>query len=169
MKRLIAILLLLGCALATYAQEKRGPSTPEERAKAVQIAKALENDPLAATLHPEREWLIKWLIEVPDITITVCGPVFPYEKKYKYASDLLAISMGGMATSNIEHPETAKDGAVVGQAGLESVLRAYTKLLETHPKDHSKNLDEWLSRQKDGTLPEQFRKAWSDSCKNAPK
>jgi len=166
MKRFATILLLVCLATFSFAQEKRGPSTPEERAKVVQIAKALENDPVAATMRPEREWLVRFLIDVPDINLKLCGASFPYEKKFKFGPDLLAVSMAGMASSIIEHPETAKDSAVVGQAGLEAVLRAYTKLLETHPKDHSKKLDESLVHQKDGTLPELFKKEWNDSCKN---
>ena len=165
MKRFLAIVILLCCTLTALAQDKRGPSTPEERAKVVQVAKALENDPVAATMHPEREWLVRFLIEVPDISIKLCNPSFPYENKYKFSSDLMAVSMAAMAANVIEHPDTAKDPVVVGQAGLEAVLRAYSKLMETNPNKRSKSLDQWLEHQKDGSLPDLFRKSWNDKCK----
>src|SRR5437867_731451 len=39
--------------------QQRGPSTPEERARAVQTAKSLQADPLAPNLQGDREWLVK--------------------------------------------------------------------------------------------------------------
>ena len=165
MKRILVVLVILCASTCAWSQEKRGPSTPEERAKVIQIAKALENDPVAATLYPERQWLVRFVMDVPDISITLCGPSFPYEKKFKFSSDLLALSMGAMTAYVIEHPDSAKDTATVGFVGAEAVLRGYTKLLETHPKDHSKKLDEWLGYQKDGTLAERFKKDWNEGCK----
>jgi hypothetical protein len=52
--------------------QQRGPSTPEERARAVQTAKSLQSDPLAPHVQEDREWLVKWLIEVPDISVKMC-------------------------------------------------------------------------------------------------
>ena len=37
--------------------QQRGPSTPEERARAVQTAKSLQSDPLARNVQEDREWL----------------------------------------------------------------------------------------------------------------
>jgi hypothetical protein len=58
--------------------QQRGPSTPEERARAVQTAKSLQSDPLAPNVQEDREWLVKWLIEVPDISVKMWagGPGF---------------------------------------------------------------------------------------------
>src|SRR5260370_7660257 len=59
--------------LATIAGgQQRGPSTPEERARALQTAKSLQSDPLAPNVQDDREWLLKWLIEVPDISVKMC-------------------------------------------------------------------------------------------------
>ena len=71
--------ILLSCVLFVFlcsnrfaqSQQKRGPSTPEERAKAVQIARALEGDPLQPGNKDMRTWFTLWLIEVPDITVQV--------------------------------------------------------------------------------------------------
>ena len=56
--------------------QQRGPSTPEERARAVQTAKSLQSDPLAPNVQEDREWLVKWLIEVPDISVKMCTTFF---------------------------------------------------------------------------------------------
>ena len=47
---------LQGFATQSGAQQ-RGPSTPEERTRAVQTAKSLQADPLAPSLQGDREWL----------------------------------------------------------------------------------------------------------------
>ena len=70
--RLAVLTLFVFIGLSTAAQRKRGPSTPEERAKAVQFAHDLEANPLGPQAKNEREWLTLWLIEVPDITVEVC-------------------------------------------------------------------------------------------------
>jgi len=58
------------------AAAPRGPSTPEERTKALQIIHHLETDPLADT-KDERQWLTLWLVEVPDIHVPLCTEFFP--------------------------------------------------------------------------------------------
>ena len=55
---------------------QRGPSTPEERTRAVKIAHDLENDPLAKDAKEQRDWVIQWIIEIPDITVDVCFGLF---------------------------------------------------------------------------------------------
>ena len=67
---------LLGTALlvsSSWAQSKRGPSTPEERRTAVGAARLLEADPFHKDAKKIREWLTLWVIEVPDISIQLCG------------------------------------------------------------------------------------------------
>jgi len=79
--RLALLTLVIFVGLSVSAQQKRGPSTPEERAKAVQYAHNLETNPLGPQAKSEREWFTLWLIEVPDITVEVCprllGQNFP--------------------------------------------------------------------------------------------
>ena len=70
----ITLALLLASPLGagiSFAQ-KRGPSTPEERAKAVQIAHSLETDPLGKDAKENRSWITVWLIEIPDMTVKYC-------------------------------------------------------------------------------------------------
>src|SRR3981081_4693434 len=83
---------LLGTALLvsiapSWAQSKRGPSTPDERLTAVGAARLLESDPFHKDAKKMREWFTLWLIQVPDISIQVCGdyfgPVFGSHKIYE--------------------------------------------------------------------------------------
>ena len=56
--------------------QTRGPSTAEERARAVKVAHELEEDPLAKDAKKSREWMIQWIVEIPDITVDVCFDYF---------------------------------------------------------------------------------------------
>src|SRR6266436_8229149 len=84
-KRLLIIacwLIFLFSLKVTLAQS-RGPSTPDERKRAVEIATLLENDPLnkdAKTLSRE---LLFFLIQVPDIHVHLCTDVLGDYKKIK--------------------------------------------------------------------------------------
>ncbi|MGA3197057.1 MAG: hypothetical protein ABSD39_18835 [Terriglobales bacterium] len=70
------VIVFVVAAVAVFSTlagaQQRGPSTPEERARAVQTAKSLQSDPLAPNVQQDREWLVKWLIEVPDISVKMC-------------------------------------------------------------------------------------------------
>ncbi len=165
MRRLIVILLLAIVILPSYcyAQSRRGPSTAEERQRAVLVAKNFEEDPLATANKKDREWLTMWLIEVPDITVSICGATLTWEKNYKYGGELMAAELGSMAKSAIEHPENT-DKQAVGMSAMEAALNAYAKILQTNPKAHSKQMDEMVKLRDSGGLKDYLGKEW-DKCK----
>jgi len=59
MRRVSFLLLLMFVAGALYAQANRGPSTQEERDRAVKIAHESETNPLDPALRSDQDWLIK--------------------------------------------------------------------------------------------------------------
>ena len=69
--RIILFLVILTCLAPSLqdARAERGPSTVAERTRAVQVAKSLRTDPLSSEVQNDREWVIKWLIEIPDISV----------------------------------------------------------------------------------------------------
>jgi len=158
------LLMFLGTSLFAQSQQKRGPSTPEERAKAVQIARALEADPLQPGNKDMRTWFAVWLIEVPDITIQVCGeelgPVFHESNRDKnFVSEIFGQSMFSAASFVIEHAERAKDKVAVYTAGVEGSLRAYQSILKAHPEARWPFLDDLILKQQNGELPRYVEKA----------
>ncbi len=165
MKRtaILAFAVLMFCNVV-FSQAKRGPSTPEERDRAVRVAEALEANPLAPD-KTDREWLIRWLIEVPDITISVCPGTLTWEKKYKFAGDLMAVQMASSAAFIIKNPDKAKDSLAVSLTGFESSLRAYEKLVAADPKARSKQMDEMLAKRADGTLTAFMTEKIKKECK----
>lgn len=66
---LIVFVVVAMAVFSTQAgAQQRGPSTAEERARAVQTAKSLQSDPLAPNVQEDREWLVKWLIGTCSFT-----------------------------------------------------------------------------------------------------
>lgn len=162
---LSSLLLLFLCSdLCGQSQEKRGPSTSEERAKALRIAHALEVDPLQTGNKDMRTWFTLWLIEVPDITVPVCGeelgPVFHESNRDKnFVSEIFGQSMFSAASFIIEHPDRANNKVAVYTAGVEGSLRAYQSILMTHPESTWPFLDDLLVKQQKGELLKYVEKA----------
>jgi len=165
-KVLAAVSVLLALSLGVGAQEqKRGPSTPEERARAVQFAQALEARPTDLSLRDDYKWLLVWAVEVPDLTVSICTANMPWKDKYKHSGDLAAVGLSATVAFVIQYPDKGKDSATAGLAAMESMLRAYQRIVEQDPKAHSKEMDEVVEIKRQGKLEEYIRGRWTKTCK----
>ena len=151
----VATLILLGGSLCLAdAAQKRGPSTAEERARAVQIAHKLRSDPLALDVQSEREWLIRWLIEVPDISVKLCTTFLGDlgNSKKGYPGEIIASMMASQAAFAIEHPEKVKDDDAVYLAGVEGALQTYQSIHSKDPKYKLAKLESLIQMRDQGKL-----------------
>lgn len=159
--RITILIPLVFTGLRMEAQQKRGPSTAEERAKAVQFAHDLESSPLGPQAKTEREWLTLWLIEVPDITVEICpkllGPEIPDKKKF--GTEILSQLMFSEAAFMIENPDKTKDIISVHTAGTGGALKVYEAILKDHPKAQLKALDDIIARRDKGELQKHVQEA----------
>jgi hypothetical protein len=166
MRRVVCIcLVLVGLCLSVAGQNgsKRGPSTPEERQRFVSIAHKLEQSPLDKDLQPEREWALLWLIQVPDFTVHVCTGFM--KKKYKYSSEIVVQVTFSSGAFLIEHPDKKDDRLAEYVAGVEGALNAYKAILKMKPEAKSKELDDLLEKQNQGSLLDFVRESSSKACK----
>ena len=151
--RLVVATILLLLASALVAQN-RGPSTSEERAKALKLIRDLEADPLASDARDARQWLTVWLADVPDIAVPVCGeflrPVLGAKKNY--ASEIFVQSMYSSAAVVIEDPKANDDNAAKYLAGLEGSLRAYESIRKSKPTVSWPFLDDLIKKRDAGEL-----------------
>ena len=149
-----ACVALALCAGLGLAQEKRKPSTPEQRRKAVETATLLENDPLNKNAKRIREALFLFLFEAPDIQVTLCTDVLGDLSRIKgeHAPAVTAQLTFSTAKFVIEHPERAGDHDAAFLAGVEGVLRAYQNIKKAKPKVDIKPLEELLAKQQAGGL-----------------
>ena len=146
--------------------QQRGPSTPEERARAVQTAKSLQSDPLAPNLQQDREWLLKWLIEVPDISVKMCTTFLGDlgDSKRGNPGAIIATMLSSEAAFVIEHPDKAKDVDAIYLAGVDGALHGYETI---HSKDASyrlPHLDDLIQKRDQGKLSD-YVHATAKKCK----
>lgn len=160
-----ASLALLGPVIAGA----RGPSTPEERRRAVQTTRKLEKDPLARDANASRRWLLDWIVEIPDVQVRSCsGPLdVLVEDSGRFGRILYLQSIFGMATFLIESPRAKDDWVAVQGAGIESVLRAYRSLVRADPEARREELDALLETQKRGRLKQLVEETMAD-CGKTP-
>src|SRR5437763_1015696 len=103
-KALAAAIILLALLSGVGAQEqKHAPSTPEERARAVRIAQALEAQPTDLSLRDDYKWLLTWAVEVPDLSVSICTANMPWKEKYKHSGDLAAVGLAATVAFVIQH------------------------------------------------------------------
>lgn len=163
---LIALIIACGVSASSSLAQRRGPSTAAERARAVEIATLLENDPLNKNAKALSKELLIWLIEIPDITVTICtGMLGDYSKiKGEYAGTITTQLSFAETRFVIEHPEEAKDEYRVYLAGVESALRTYQNIKKAKPRVRLAPMEELLEKQQAGQLPEFVRNAMA-GCK----
>ena len=163
---------LIGCALLLVpivsAAIERGPSTPEERKQILDYIQDFESNPLGPNSLQERESVIKWVIEVPDVHINFCSTILDKLNKSdkKDSPTLLAEMMFAQTRFVLQNPERQKDVEAQYQAGVEGVLRVYELLLKANPKDRQPYLDELVQRREAATLAAYVKERAASSCKN---
>jgi hypothetical protein len=152
-RMIAAAVLLVLCSPGLAAA--RGPSTPEERKRAIEITRRLEKQPLARSGGEAREWLLQFIVEAPDFNVKGCpGPldVLAKNEDGPYARLLYVQSIFGMAAFMFEQPKKANDWAAVQTAGIESTLKAYEALLRADSEARWKELDRLVAARNGGKL-----------------
>ncbi len=143
----LAVLLSGAAAQAQSA----APSTAEERKQIVELAKKLEQNPLDRSLTEDALRLSQRIIDVPDITVTLCTDAMPWVKnEYRYAPELAMVYTFGAAAYVIEHPES--DSGASSWAGIKSALRGYQEIVKQKPTAKSRAIERALEEESKGKL-----------------
>src|SRR5678815_3458417 len=152
--------LCLVCVLQIHCTLGRGLSTPEERAKAISIARSLERDPLAKDAVANRQWLLNWIIEVPDIRFKSCaGLLSPgVEDQYRYSAEVNQQIIFSGAAFKLEHPDHLRNDTGAYLAGVEGALRAYEMLMKSGPDAQLAFLDDLVAKRDRGELADHVAK-----------
>jgi hypothetical protein len=163
---LLSLVLAFGFAAKASFGQDRGPSTPEERKRAVEIATLLENDPLNKDAKALSSELLLFIIQAPDIHVHICTNVLGDYKKIKgdYSPTITSQLTFSQARFVIENPEKADDRYQEYLAGVEGVLRTYQKIKLAKPKVKIGPLEELLVKQQASQLTD-FVKDTMGGCK----
>jgi hypothetical protein len=163
MKNWLAVAVLTLATTLAFAQEQdetppsaAPPSTAEERARAVEVTKKVEAEPLNPRYRSDRDWLLLWIEKIPDITVPICQDLLPVASKgqepYKYANELRWQTIASSAEFLIEHPNDKDNDFAINEAAVEGALVAYQNILKSRPRAHWTSLDDLLEKQKAGAL-----------------
>lgn len=161
----LALVFLLGLLQAAPVAAKKG-SSPEDRAKAVQLTRELERNPTVQDGAEKRSWLIEFFTKAPDISVTVCNLLGPMPGEgHPFFPQVLSQSLFSMGAFIIEHPDRAKDEIAVQTAGMEGALKVYEIYVKAQPDARLPFLDDLLKKRDDGTLPAHMKDAVPKGCK----
>jgi hypothetical membrane protein len=168
-REVVILGVLLVCALHPQHAQARGPSTPEERAKVVELARALEREPLAENAAVSRQWLREWIADVPDIRFKVCADLLGHGlgHNYPYSHEVnLQVLFSGAALA-LEDQGKARHDAAVYTAGVEGALRVYEALVKSKPDAKSAFLDDLVAKRDQGQLFNYVGKLAGEKCKTS--
>ncbi len=155
-RKLFVLLAVTVIATSIPAASKvRGPSTPQERARALDYIQSLEQNPLAKDSLDKRMWLTEWIVQVPDITVNMCCKDLDSLDQVNdtYSNQLRMQAIYSQAGYILRHPN-AKSDAEKQAAGLAGALRAYRAIQRFDPSAQYPVLDNLLALQKHGKLQE---------------
>jgi hypothetical protein len=148
------LLALLVCATPAFAQTN-AHSSPEDRQRFVSIVQSLERAPLNPSLQDDRKWAIQWLMDAPDVSVTVCTDSLEgvLTKAYTHSPDIVVQYTLAMAAFVIENPAKSNDPDAQQLAGIEGALNAYRAMRAAQPDEKSPALEKLLGMQSKGELP----------------
>jgi len=165
--RVLALFLL--CLLQIQCTLGRGLSTPEERANAINIARSLERDPLAKDAAANRQWLLNWIIEVPDIRFKSCvGLLRPgVGDRYRYSTEVNQQIIFSAAAFKLEHPDHLRNDNGAYIAGVEGALRVYETLMKSVPDAQLAFLDDLIAKRDRVELADHVANLAKEKCKRS--
>ena len=141
-------------------------SSPEDKAKAVQLTRELERNPTTPDGPEKRSWLIEFITKAPDISVTVCNLLGPMPgDDHPFFPQVLAQSLFSMGAFIIEHPDQAKDEIAVQTAGMEGALKVYEIYVKAQPDARLPFLDDLVKKRDAGTLAAHMKEAVPKGCK----
>jgi hypothetical protein len=158
--------MFLTFGLQGHHAQARGPSTPEERAKVIELTRMLERDPLNENADATRQWLREWTIEVPEIRFHACNELLSHGlgENYPYSREINLQTILSGAVFTLEHQDKARDDVGAYIAGVEGSLRMYEGLAKSRPDARSAFLDGLVAMRDRGELADHVAKLAAEKC-----
>lgn len=161
-RQLCAVLVISsGLASPVLAQSARGPSTPEENARVVQLAAVADKDPIGTMTSADGRWFAKWADDVPDYRFGPDKGIYwmmvggaakgDLKRVLRFHHDLstAAYQVQHHITDPQKNPQELDAKTL---AGVEGLLRAYESLLAKRPENRSEQIDQAIAARDQGAL-----------------
>jgi hypothetical protein len=151
-KLIFALLLLVVTSQTAFAQDNK-TSKPEDKAAFVKGTRLLEQEPFNKKAKEISRSLLVFLIEAPDVSVTLCSDLLaPIGKNYKYSAETTGQFTFGMGAFIVENPAKVNDEKAVYAGGLESVSKMYEARLKEKPNAKNEFLDGLVEKRTKGEL-----------------
>jgi hypothetical protein len=160
MRRLIGALTCLVVFAGFALADERGPSTPAERQRALEVIEKLEAYPMSPSLAKDREWIHEWVFAVPDVHVGLCTAIIKPlldETNSEQRNALMLQNLLAMAAFEMKSPEKAKDNTRMQLAGAEGMLRAYSNITRRMPMYKSDFMESLRLKRDTGKLESYVR------------
>lgn len=161
MQKILTSLAIFACLSApAFAQQGRGPSTPQEQERIVQLAALADKDPVGAMSSAEGRWFDKWVNDVPDYQFGPDKGVFWVAMKgakgelrpvvrFQHTISTAVYQLKNHINDPRNDPAQMEGKTL---AGVEGLLRAYESLLAKSEENRSAKLDEAVAIRNKGGL-----------------
>src|SRR6185369_2020535 len=167
MRRGLGVLICVGMLTGSMIAEDRGPSTPEERKRALTVVEKLEADPMSPSLASDRDWISKWVFEIPDVNVPICTTLIKPLLDERNSDPRKALQLEqliAMAAYQIQNPKEAKDPIKLQMAGARGMNKAYANITRRMPMYKSQFMEELRVKEESGTL-ESFVRQGTAECR----
>lgn len=143
----------LPASVVTTATE-RGPSTPAERARVVQMALDGQKDPVGVQRR-DGVWLKSWIDDIPDLTLqpSALEAWLAFAPKTAIREAIAFQYLASVMAFQIQHPDLAEQQPASDLAAMEGVLGAYVTLVHKDKFYRSAKLDLALAAHQQHALP----------------
>lgn len=136
---------------------RSAPGDTQQRAGALQRVRRLEHAPLDERANKDREWLMAWLLDAPELDrarycIDTLGPEWKLD--YRHAAEIETQLLFASTTPWLEAPDTGKNDIAAYRAGVLSMLNTYQAILREDPEARQPALDSLLEKQRQDALDE---------------
>ena len=107
-----------------------GSLSAEQLSAVATDIRRMEANPLASDAKEATQVIMKWIIDSPDISISLCADVLDglIGSESTYHGTLLTQFMFSSAAYIIENPDQAEDKVKINLGGLEGVINTYNVL-----------------------------------------
>lgn len=160
MRRLIGALTCLVVFAGFATANERGPSTPAERQRAMEVIQKLEADPMNPSMAKDREWINQWVFATPDVHVVLCTAIIKPlldERNSDPRKALMLQNLLAMAAFEMKNPDKAKDATQMQLAGAEGMLKAYGNITRRMPSYKSDFMEDLRVKQESGKLESYVR------------
>ncbi len=165
----VTFTLALAFVSTNAMADPRGPSTPQERQRALDVIQKLEQEPMSPALKQDRDWVFQWIREVPDLDVRVCSVVLKPLTDQKNSPERNALMLQSMLSSaeySMRNEGKKKSAVEMYMAGVEGMLRAYHNILKQDPSKKNPAMEDMLRKQREGQLEAYVREGAAECAKH---